>query len=887
MNAPPPPYAFATLLDRLEEHGDAPALIEVAGETLTVHAFATLARRARALARGLRAAGLADGERVALWAPNGLAWVIARLGIAAAGGIAVAIDDLAEPEEAAAVLRSARPGWLLTAAAHLAALPPAGEGRPAQVFVVDDVTDEPAAESWSTLLAADNGAPLPSLSDDAPAMLVYTSGTTGRPKAFALRNRHIAANVGAMAGFGLIGAGDRLLLPLPLHHVYPFVVGLLTPLSVGATVVLPEAATGPKILRALDLAGVTTMIGVPRLYEAILSGLAGQAKARGALQARLFSGLLRLSVAVRRRTGLHLGRLLFRPVHARLGRRLRLLVSAGARLAPEHVWQLEGLGFTALTGYGLAETASAFTGNVPGAQRIGTEGRPLLADGRIRIAAADAAGTGEIELHGASIFDGYLDDDDANRDAFTADGWFRTGDLGSVDADGYLTVSGRSKEQLVLGGGKKVFPEELEDRYAGDPAISEIAVLERQGALVALVLPDIAAIRRSPNSSVEDVVRVALASVAKGLPSHERLSGFVLVRQPLPRTRLGKFRRFLLPKLYDQARSGGGPAVPQPLSDDDRALLEQPAVAAAWRVLLDRYGDRGLTLDADPQLDLGIDSLEWLGLGLELESATKVALAEQDFAGVAQVRDVLRLISARAKAPAPAAESRAVSLAEDEARWLSPPSAGQRVAGTALYWLNRALARLFFRLRVEGLEHLPARPPFVIVANHVSDLDPPLLGAALPLPLMRRLYWSGDRGRLFGSALSRAFCRIAHIFPVDERAPGSTLAMGERALARGNVLIWFPESWRSPDGELQRFLPGIGRLLTRQPVPAVPAFIRGTYEAMPREAGWPRPHPVRIVFAPPLHPAALARSDEGETAEARITEALRHAVARLAEQTRG
>ena len=776
---------------------------------------------------------------------------------------------------------------LFTVAAHLDELPTLGSDQRPQVLVIDDdAASAPGAVSWSTLCATADRASLPALAADAPAMLVYTSGTTGRPKAFALRNRHIEANVRAIGGFGLIGSGDRLLLPLPLHHVYPFVVGLLTPLSVGATVILPEAATGPKILRALDLAGATTMIGVPRLYEAIIAGLEGQAKARGRLQNRLFTGLLRLSIAMRQRFDVHLGRLLFPQVHARLGRRLRLLVSAGAKLAPGDVWKLEGLGFTALSGYGLAETASAFTGNVPGAQRIGTEGRPLLPDGEIRIAEPDETGTGEIQLRGPSIFDGYIDDDAANRAAFTEDGWFRTGDLGSVDAEGYVTVSGRSKELIVLGGGKNIFPEELEERYGADPAIREIAVLERQGALVALVLPDLETIRKSANTSVEDVVRVALASIAKTLPSHQRLSGFALVRQPLPRTRLGKFRRFLLPKLYEEALAGG-PAAPKPLSDDDRALLERPAVAAAWRVLQDRYAARGLSLDADPQLDLGINSLEWLGLGLELESATGTALAEQDFAGMAQVRDLLRLIEAQAAVkPDAAGRGRAATLAEDEARWLSPPSFGERLAGTALYGLNRMLARLFFRLRVEGLEHLPANPPFVVVANHLSDLDPPLLGAALPLSLMRRLYWSGDRGRLFGSALSRRFCRIAHIFPVDERAPGSTLAMGQRALARGNALIWFPESWRSPDGALQRFLPGIGRLLSDQPVPAVPAFIRGTFEAMPRERHWPRPHPVRIIFGPPVDPGTLAAMGQGDTPEVRITEALRHAIAQLADRTK-
>lgn len=886
MNSAPSAFAFATLLDRLQERGDAPALIKVHGDVLTVYSFAALAGHARALACGLVAAGLGAGERVGVWAPNGAPWVIARLAIAAAGGAAVAIDDLADAEEAAAVLRSSRLRRLFTVAAHLDKLQALGADEQPQAFLIDAdkrADGAPGAASWLTLCAASGDAPLPAPAADAPAMLVYTSGTTGRPKAFALRNRHIEANVRAIGGFGLIGDGDRLLLPLPLHHVYPFVVGLLTPLSVGATVILPEAATGPKILRALELAGATTMIGVPRLYEAIIAGLEGQARTRGRWLSRVFSGLLRLSIAIRRRFGLHPGRLLFPQVHARLGRRLRLLVSAGARLAPENVWKLEGLGFTALSGYGLAETASAFTGNVPGAQRIGTEGRRLLPDSEIRIAAPDATGAGGIELRGPNVFDGYIDDEAANSAAFTGDGWFRTGDLGSVDADGYVTVSGRSKELIVLGGGKNIFPEELEERYGGDPAIREIAVLERQGALVALVLPDLEAIRKSANTGIEDVIRVALASTAKTLPGHERLSGFARVRQPLPRTRLGKFRRFLLPKLYEAALKGGPPP-PKPLSDDDRALLAHPAVAAAWRVLQDRYGARGLALDADPQLDLGIDSLEWIGLGIELEGATGLALAEQDFADVAQVRDLLRLIEGRAATAVNArVHDRTAALAEDEAHWLSPPSAAARLAGTGLYWLNRMLARLFFRLEAEGLEHLPASPPFVIVANHLSDLDPPLLGAALPLALMRRLYWSGDRGRLFASVLARRFCRIAHIFPVDERAPGSTLAMGQRALARGNALIWFPESWRSPDGELQRFLPGIGRLLSEQPVPAVPAFIRGTFEAMPRERRWPRPHPVRIRFGPAEEPAVLAASGKGDTPEARITEALRRAVARLAD----
>src|SRR5690606_20244555 len=115
-----------------------------------------------------------------------------------------------------------------------------------------------------------------------------------------------------------------------------------------------------------------------------------------------------------------------------------------------------------------------------------------------------------------------------------------------------------------------------------------------------------------------------------------------------------------------------------------------------------------------------------------------------------------------------------------------------------------------FRLKVEGLDHLPPRGPYILVANHASDLDPLVLAASLPLPVLRRIWWGGDAGRLFRGRVLPALARAANIFPVDERAPETSLALAMAVLERDDALAWFPESWRSPDGEIQRFLPGIG-----------------------------------------------------------------------------
>src|SRR5690606_21261363 len=292
--------------------------------------------------------------------------------------------------------------------------------------------------------------------------------------------------------------------------------------------------------------------------------------------ATMFRALLGLSRNARK-LGIRLGPALFGSLHRQFGPSLRLLISGGARLNPNEMLQLEALGWEVLSGYGLAETASIFTGNRPGQKRFGSEGRPL-GDGQIRIAKAegDGAGGGEIQRKGTSVFSGYRNNDEANAEAFTEDGWFRTGDLGHLDDHGSLYVTGRAKELIVLGGGKNVFPEEIEKVYAESPYIQEIAVLERQGALVALIRPEMTEIQKGGNLNVADVIRVAVAEQSQKLPSFERLAGFAIAREPLPRTRLGKYQRFLLPDLYEAALAGRDRPTPAEISAEDRALLDSP-----------------------------------------------------------------------------------------------------------------------------------------------------------------------------------------------------------------------------------------------------------------------------------------------------------------------
>ena len=625
--------------------------------------------------------------------------------------------------------------------------------------------------------------------------------------------------------------------------------------------------------------GITVVVGVPRLYAALIAGIEARAKRLGWIVATVFDAAVASAAWVRRCFGINAGRWIFHRPRARFGGDLRLLVSGGAHLAPEVFWPLFGLGFEVRSGYGLAETASIFTGNLPGRERLGTDGRPFQG-GELRLAEPNEQGVGEIQLRGPNVFTGYRKNPQANREAFTEEGWFRTWDLGSLDSGGYLTVIGRTKEMLVLGGGKKVHPEELEKVYGHSSYIREIAVLERAGVLVALVAPDLEAIRATGEQRVEDVIRVGLAVQSQALPPYQRLSGFVLVREPLPRTRFGKYRRFLLPEIYYRAHRGivrPPSAEPQP---EDRELLAQPVPKQIWTLLQERYPQNGMALDAHLQLDLGIDSLEWLGLLLAIEQRMGLQLSEQETAQVETVRDLLRAANVAVAGTLRGERAKAgVDL-----KWIAPPGQFLTAVGVFLYWVNRHVMRMLFRLTVSGRERLPATGPYVIVANHASDLDPLAFAAVLDLAQMRRTYWGGAASRLFTRRWGDPFWRALHVMPIDERLPASSLGLASMVLARGDHLIWFPEAWRSPDGTVQRFLPGVGKLIGETGALVVPAFISGSFEALPRGRRLPRLHPIHIWFDAPLSAAQLIETGRGETPHARITDSLYRIVRALEER---
>lgn len=827
--------------------------------------YAQLAAAVAGAGAGWSPLGVAAGDRVLLCAGPGPDWLIAALGALHIGAVPLPLDVQTDPDTFAHIVTdgAVRAAFLSDAVhadpAHAQAL--AGLARYTPNAAVPAVGPDSAPDF----------APVPRAAADT-AVLFYTSGTTAHPKGVPLTHANLAFQVRALRERGIVGPGDRVLVPLPLHHVYPFSVGLLVPLGLGLTVIFPAGLGGPELRLAMHDGGATVLLGVPRLYGALADTLDTRLSGASAPLRALFGAALRRSAAGGRGAGL--ARRVLAPVRRAIGPRMRLFACGGAPLDADVHARLTAVGFEVGVGYGLTETAPLLTLNL-GECGPGSVGHPLPGV-ELRIApgarpevlppGVDGAAVGELEVRGQGVFGAYLPSASGDgREAFTPDGWFRTGDMAYRDGNGCVFLLGRVATLIMTAAGKKFDPEPVERVYQAHAALTEVALLGDDGHVAAVIVP---APELGAGPAREAAVRAALRESAAGLASYQRIERYVLADQPLARTPLGKLRRGEVRKVYHALRAGEPVGAAATLPE---ALLENPRARVAWEILTARFPAHPLAAQTDLRLDLGVDSIGWVSLTLALEERG-IHLPESDLDGVNTVEDFLAAAAhagqaLAADAPAPTqVDALAQSLLRPPPGWLQP------LRALAL-GLAGAVLRLGFGLRVERAGALPAGP-CLIMPNHGSYLDAPALCVALGWRGLRGTAFVGWAGIMQKSALMRAVSHLARVLPVDpDRRPVAGIAAAQAALDAGLRLVWFPEGKRSEDGTLQALRPGIAMLIERRPVPVVPVWIEGTHAILPPGARWPRRGRIRVRIGTPLPPPAPGTSVEAISA--RVESALR------------
>jgi long-chain acyl-CoA synthetase len=871
-----------TLLDYIDAFaglGEREAVIEFADEHADTLRFAALDAGSAAVARTLAESGVARGDTVAIFAEPSRAWITAAFGILRMGAVLCPLDTQFNDETLAHVLADGEAKAVFAMDAGAEAVRRAAPGVP----VLDPVQ------------AASGGAgepDRPDISPDDRATLFYTSGTTGPPKGVPLSHANLVFQVKAVNATKLIKTTDRMLIPLPLHHVYPLVVGVISPLCIGVPVVLPRALTGPELARSLREGGVTKVIGVPRLYRALVQAVRSKAAASGALARIGFEGMFGLSGFLRRIFKVNAGKRLLGSVHKKLGPNLELVASGGSPLDPALAADLEALGWDLAQGYGLTETSPLLTLNLPGQAPLESVGHAVpgielkVDPDRAPEGSGGSARFGELLAKGPGVFGGYLNLPEKTTEAFTDDGWFRTGDLASIGNNGLVRLHGRVSTVLVTEGGENVQPDEIEDVLDKHPYIKESGVLLHEGGLAVLVVPDAGAISGAGLDNAEHAVRGAIGETTAGMASYKRPTVVALTGRSLPRTRLGKIRRHVLGERFAEALDAAGAAAAGPMhvadmAPEDRELVESDPAGRVWEWLAERFADRELTPDTGIQLDLGVDSLEWLNLGIEISERVGVTLSEEAMGRIATVRDLLREVRDQAEGGhevlgVDPVENPEEIFGPERLRWLEPIGPGLGLLRGVFFGLLRLIMRTYFTLRVEGLERLPVSGPYVLAPNHLSYIDPLAVVAALGRKRLGRLFWAGWRGAAYHDPFLGFFSRLGQTIPIDsDRGPASSLAAGAAVIKRGYVLGWFPEGRRSSDGALKAYKQGLGVILAKRPAMVVPVALNGTREALAPGSKMLMPAMIRVAFGEPVDSETLAAEGQGETKAERIMDALR------------
>jgi len=859
------------LSDRLGEDGDRVGLVDLSSAAKQVWTFQALRDASVSLADRLWVQGMRPGDRVALIAPNSAEWVIAALAVLRAGAVCVPIDTQATDEQLTHMLRLSRPKKAFVS------------GYVARRLAALELEDGPETEVIEgDFRAARRERPQRNFAEvslDDIAVIFFTSGTTGPPKGVPLNHRNLMHQLNVLRDLALANETDRLLLPIPMHHVYPFTVGLLTPMYLGVPIILPAGLTGAELMTALRDQDVSFILGLPRLYSALHEGIQNRIeRLRWPLRPAV-RAMIDMSTWARSRFGIRAGRWLLRPLHTGFAPKLHTLVSGGAPLAPDLAQRLEGFGWQVASGYGLTETSPLLTLITPESRNFGGAGKPVR-DVKVRIRKADDE-LGEVEVSGPNVFSGYLENPEKTAKSFTEDGWFKTGDRGRLDEVGTLHLFGRLSTLIITPSGEKIQPDRLEGHYEQHPALSEVGILQRDDELVAVVVPEAEAVGDDERAAVSG----ALSEQARGLASFQRLSGFEISCEPIARTRLGRIRRKKLQERYDALRAGQaemetGPVPVEGMGEEDRALLEHEPVRRVWRFLAERFSDVRLRPDSSLTHDLGVDSLGWVDLSLDIQHVSGAELTEEDVAEIRTVRDLLQTVAQKTpqggaeEAPDPLERPEKI-LSEADQVWLKPANWPVRWLGTLGYNLNRLIFRTFFNLKVEGADRIPRDMPVILTPNHTSYMDAPALAAALDKDIISRVRWAGSRNILMSGRMRRFFSRAARVIPIDPGASARRdLAYGAATLEQGETLVWFPEGSISHSGKLQPFQPGAALLADKFKVPVVPVIIQGTSEALPPGHQIPRLKPVRVRFGQPLDLRQMAETGEADRPWKRINQVL-------------
>ncbi len=790
-----------------------------------------LATRAGAF---LASQGIKSADRVMLLSNNAPEWGMTYFGVMKAGATCIPVDPTSSTDEVVTFARAGGAAGIVISEEmdreHPQLTEKLAEGElQTRIWRFDEVfamPDQPTEDERIALLPS-------RVHPQSVASLIFTSGTTGRPKGVMLSHRNLTSMTSMLSSVFDMSTHDGVLSVLPLHHTFEFSTGFLTPLSRGAQITYLEELSGEALARAIKNGHVTGMVGVPALWELLHRRIKTKFNERSEWIGGAADLLIRANAWLRDNTPLNLGHFVFYPIHKGLGGRIRYLISGGSALSEKVQKDFHGLGFTILEGYGLTEASPVLTVTRPrNSMLAGSVGKPLPGV-EIKIAEADSSGVGEVIARGPNVMVGYYENETATRETLI-ERWLHTGDLGRFDEDGNLYLVGRSKDIIVDSNGKNVYPDELEEVYNSSPFIKELSIVglpdEDGGEKIAcLVVPDfdhdISLSRAETHKKVEEHFR----DTSSTLPFYKRVKALHFWDGELPRTATRKVKRrevVTAMQTLEQSMRAAGRVKAEATRDDKQAWLFEVVAAVTGRPRAEITPDTRFN-------DLGFDSLMYVELATAIESAGGAIISPDTLNEVQDLRELSNAVTRQQSRKEPERVQAEKRNIEDEEIYI--PSFVKTVGNKGLDALQRVFYEKFLHTKYEGQTNIPVHTNFIVAPNHTSHLDMGLVKLSL-----------GEAGKdmvalaaadyFFDNKYKRAYMdNFTNTVPMERSGSlRQSLRHARSFLERGYNALVFPEGTRSLSGEMADFKPIIGYLALTCRVGILPIYVYGTYEAMPK-----------------------------------------------------
>lgn len=774
-----------------------------------------------------------NDKRIVVFSENSEGWIYAFFSIWQQGAVAVPVDASCTVSDFSYILRDCTPHAIWTSQHNFPVVEQAlaETGLDIPFYVIEDKMKEqpdslrelPERLPWGELDVPYN---------QKLALIIYTSGTTGSPKGVMLCYQNLMANIkGVSRDVRIYASSRRTMILLPLHHVLPLMGSLIAPFWIGGGVAICPSLTAPDLMDTLCRGKVAIVIGVPRLWQMLYGGIKKKIDSN-AVTAFLF----RMCAFFRSRT---LSRIVFGSIRRKMGGHIMYFVSGGAALSKDIGEGLKTLGLDVLEGYGMTETAPIICFTRPTDIRPGCVGLPLPG---IECKLVN----GELCAKGPNVMLGYYNRPEETAAVIDKDGYIHTGDLATIGKKGHVTITGRTKEIIVLSNGKNIEPSEIEyklEQY--DQYVKEVAVMQDGDLLRAIVVPQGTWASLLSDTQVEVALKhEVIEPYNRTVANYKKVMALTVYRGELPRTKLDKLQRFKLQALLDACRTAQPECNKEPEPDTEEYRIIKQYIEQEKKV--------PVKPSSHVETDLAMDSLDKVGLQGFIEHTFGMKLLVEEMAAFPDIKAMAEHV-ASCKTKVEVEDVDWHSLLNEEVTDLRIPQA------SCFFPFANKCFKLFFRvynsLGIHGRIQIPAKGPYILAPNHQSFVDGPVVLSGLTWSQIKTCYFFATEQHV-KSNFRRALADKNNTIIMEQAHLKESIQKLAEVLKSGKNIVIFPEGSRTHDGELGDFKLAFAILSKELNIPIIPVCIRGAYDALPRHRRYLRPRHIEVHFLPPVIPTS-------------------------------